>query len=158
MYEVCRPLYGNPSSPRALHKTLGAYFMSKGFEHVGFEESVWVRSKGGKYGEWPRQVVEMRRSAECGRCADQKPSASSPFQAQAIHVGHTYSFFSFLSLSQGWTAPDGVLQYHHTMRIPSRTRRLGNISSVCALVCMCVLCVNMTRDAMIDTGGERNKV
>jgi hypothetical protein len=22
VYEVCRPLYGNPSSPRALHKTL----------------------------------------------------------------------------------------------------------------------------------------
>ena len=85
-----------------------------------------------------RQVVEMRRSAECGRCADQKPSASSPFQATAIHVGHTYSFFSFLSLSQDWTTPDGVLQYHHTMRIPSRTRRLRNVSSVCALVCMCV--------------------
>jgi hypothetical protein len=25
--------------------------MSEGFEHVGFEESVWVRPKGGKYGE-----------------------------------------------------------------------------------------------------------
>ena len=72
-----------------------------------------------------------------GRCADQKPSESSPFQTSAIHVGHTYSLFSFLSLSQDWTAPDGVLQYHHTMRIPSRTRRLRNISSVCALVCMC---------------------
>jgi hypothetical protein len=51
VYEVCRPLYGNPSSPRALHKTLDAYFLSEGFEHVGFEESVWVRPKGGKYGE-----------------------------------------------------------------------------------------------------------
>ncbi len=51
VYEVRRPLYGNPSSPRALHKTLDAYFMSEGFEHVGFEESVWVRPKGGKYGE-----------------------------------------------------------------------------------------------------------
>jgi len=51
VYEVCRPLYVNPSSPRALHKTLDAYFMSEGFEHVGFEESVWVRPKGGKYGE-----------------------------------------------------------------------------------------------------------
>ena len=69
---------------------------------------------------------------------DQKPFASSPFQTSAIHVGHTYSFFSFLSLSKDWTGPDGVLQYHHTMRIPSRTRRLRNISSVCALVCMCV--------------------
>ena len=26
----------------------------------------------------PRQVVEMRRTAECVRCADQKPSGSSP--------------------------------------------------------------------------------
>jgi hypothetical protein len=51
VYEVCRPLYGNPSSPRVLHKTLDAYFMSEGFEHVGSEESVWVRPKGGKYGE-----------------------------------------------------------------------------------------------------------
>jgi hypothetical protein len=40
VYEVCSPLYGNPSSPRGLHKTLDAYFMSEGFEHVGFEESV----------------------------------------------------------------------------------------------------------------------
>ena len=48
----------------------------------------------------------------------------------------TYSFFSFLSLSQDWTAPDGVLQYRHP--IPSRTRRLRNISSVCARVCICV--------------------
>jgi len=44
------------------------------------------------------------------------------------------------------------------MRIPSCTRRLRNISSGCALVCMCVLCVDMTRDAMIDTRGERNRV
>jgi hypothetical protein len=51
VYEVRRPLYGNPSSPRALHKTLDAYFLSEGIEHVGFEESVWVRPKGGKYGE-----------------------------------------------------------------------------------------------------------
>jgi hypothetical protein len=48
VYEVCRPLHGNPSSPRALHKTLDAFFLSEGFEHVGFEESVWVRPKGGR--------------------------------------------------------------------------------------------------------------
>ena len=51
VYEVCRPLYGSPSSPRALHKTLDAYFLSEGFNHVGFEESVWMRPKGGKYQE-----------------------------------------------------------------------------------------------------------
>ena len=43
VYEVCKPLYGNPSSPRALHKTLDSYFHSEGFQHVGFEESVWLR-------------------------------------------------------------------------------------------------------------------
>ena len=51
VYEVCKPLYGNPSSPRALHKTLDAHFRSEGFQHVGFEESVWMRPKGGKYQE-----------------------------------------------------------------------------------------------------------
>ena len=51
VYEVCKPLYGNPSSPRALHKTLDSYFQSEGFQHVGFEESVWARPKGGKYSE-----------------------------------------------------------------------------------------------------------
>ena len=51
VYEVQRPLYGNPSSPRALHKTLDAYFRSEGFDHVGFEESVWMRPKGEKYNE-----------------------------------------------------------------------------------------------------------
>jgi len=41
--------------------------------------------------------------------ADQKPSASSPCQTSAIHVGRTYSPFSFLSLSQDWIVPDGFL-------------------------------------------------
>jgi hypothetical protein len=31
VYEVLKPLYGNPSSPRALHKTMDAYFRSEGF-------------------------------------------------------------------------------------------------------------------------------
>ena len=30
VYEVRRPFYGIPSSPRALHKTLDAYFLSEG--------------------------------------------------------------------------------------------------------------------------------
>ena len=38
VYEVRRPLYDNPFSPRAPHKTLDAYFLSEGFTHVGFEE------------------------------------------------------------------------------------------------------------------------
>jgi hypothetical protein len=37
------------------------------------------------------------------------------------------------------------------MRISSRTRRLRNISSVGARVCLC-MCVDMTYDATIDTG------
>ena len=51
VYGVQKPLYGNPSSPRALHKTLDPYFLSEGFEHVGFEQSVWGRQKGGKCDE-----------------------------------------------------------------------------------------------------------
>ena len=51
VYEVLRPLYGSPSSPRALHKTMDAYFKSEGFDTIGFEESVWVRPAGGKYSE-----------------------------------------------------------------------------------------------------------
>ena len=38
---------------------------------------------------------EMRRTAECGRCADQKPSASSPCQTSAIHVGHCIPVSAF---------------------------------------------------------------
>jgi hypothetical protein len=44
VYEVLRPLYGNPSSSRALHKTMDASFKSKGFDTIGFEESVWKRA------------------------------------------------------------------------------------------------------------------
>ena len=51
VYEVLKPLYGNPSSPRALHKTMDAYFRSEGFDTIGFEESVWRRPAGGKYAE-----------------------------------------------------------------------------------------------------------
>ena len=41
VYEVLKPLHGNPSSPRALHKTMNAYFRREGFDTIGFEESVW---------------------------------------------------------------------------------------------------------------------
>ncbi len=51
VYEVSRPLYGNPSSRRTLHKTMDAYFKREGFDTVGFEESVWRRPAGGKYTE-----------------------------------------------------------------------------------------------------------
>jgi hypothetical protein len=51
VYEVLRPLYGSSSSPRALHKTVDAYFKSEVFDTIGFEESVWVRPAGGKYSE-----------------------------------------------------------------------------------------------------------
>ena len=49
VYEVMKPLYGSPSSPRTLHKTMDAYYKSEGFDTIGFEESVWVRPAGGKY-------------------------------------------------------------------------------------------------------------
>ena len=51
VYEVLSPLYGNPSSPRALHKTMDAFFKSEGFDTIGFEESVWRRPAGGKYSD-----------------------------------------------------------------------------------------------------------
>jgi hypothetical protein len=50
-HEVLRPLYGNPSSPRALHNSMDAFFKSEGFHTIGFEESVWERVVGGKYAE-----------------------------------------------------------------------------------------------------------
>ena len=43
VYEVLKQLYDSPSSPRALHKTMDAYFKSEGFDTIGFEESVWAR-------------------------------------------------------------------------------------------------------------------
>jgi len=46
---VLRPLYGVPSSPRALHKTLDGYFKSEGFTNAGFEESVWRRPADADY-------------------------------------------------------------------------------------------------------------
>ena len=55
VYEVMHSLYGNPSltpsSSRALHKTMDAFFKSEGFDTIGFEESVWKRADGGKYAE-----------------------------------------------------------------------------------------------------------
>ena len=46
---MLRPLYGVPSSPRALHKTLDSYFKSEGFMNAGFEESVWRRPADAEY-------------------------------------------------------------------------------------------------------------
>jgi hypothetical protein len=51
VYEVLSPLYGNPSSPRALHKTIDAFFKSEGFDTIGFEESVWRRPARGNYSD-----------------------------------------------------------------------------------------------------------
>jgi len=65
VYEVCRPLYGNPSSQRALHKTLDTYFMSEGFDMWVLKSQCGCGQRGEKMGRI-RQVVEMRRTAECG--------------------------------------------------------------------------------------------
>jgi len=46
---VLRPLYGVPSSPCTLHKTLDCYFKSEGSTNAGFEESVWRRPANAKY-------------------------------------------------------------------------------------------------------------
>ena len=42
VYEVLRPLYGIPSSARALHFTLDAWLQQNKFVKSNFEESVWV--------------------------------------------------------------------------------------------------------------------
>eukprot|EP00961_Rhodomonas_salina_P092746 1248272-Rhodomonas_salina.3 len=49
VYEVLLPLYGIPSSARALHLTLSKWFKEQGFVTVGFEDSVWVLEAGGQY-------------------------------------------------------------------------------------------------------------
>eukprot|EP00961_Rhodomonas_salina_P189163 2552264-Rhodomonas_salina.1 len=49
VYKVLHPLYGIPSSARALHLTLSKWFKEQGFSTAGFEDSVWVREAGGKY-------------------------------------------------------------------------------------------------------------
>ena len=51
VYEVLKPLYGNSSSSRTLHKTMNVYFRNEGFDTIGFEESVWRRPPGRKYVE-----------------------------------------------------------------------------------------------------------
>lgn len=50
MYECLRPLYRIPSSAKALFETLDNWFREKGFESVGFEDSVWSRPEGGRSG------------------------------------------------------------------------------------------------------------
>eukprot|EP00961_Rhodomonas_salina_P230358 3113161-Rhodomonas_salina.5 len=50
VYECLRPLYRIPSSAKALFETLDNWFREKGFESVGFEDSVWSRPEGGRSG------------------------------------------------------------------------------------------------------------
>lgn len=50
VYEVLRPLYGVPSSAHMLHLTLAKWMRGQGFQTVGFEDSVWSRPAGGRYG------------------------------------------------------------------------------------------------------------
>ena len=62
LYQVLRPLYRNPSSPRAPHKTMDALVKSEGFDAIGFEESVWKRA-GGKYAEDIMCPAHMTRAS-----------------------------------------------------------------------------------------------
>eukprot|EP00961_Rhodomonas_salina_P125718 1693693-Rhodomonas_salina.1 len=48
---MLRPLYGVPSSARMLHLTVAKWMKEQGFQMVGFEDSVWSRPAGGRYGE-----------------------------------------------------------------------------------------------------------
>jgi hypothetical protein len=54
VYEVLKPLYGIPSSARALHLTLTKWMKSQGFVTAGFEDSIWVRPAGG---EFPHRLI-----------------------------------------------------------------------------------------------------
>ena len=62
VYEVIRPLYGIPSSARALHLTVDRYLKSEGFESLGFEDSVWVREPGGEY---PHRIIFSAHIDDC---------------------------------------------------------------------------------------------
>jgi hypothetical protein len=55
VHEVLRPLCGSPSSPRALHKTMDAYFKSEGFDTIG------LRSPCG----CDLQAANTRRTSTC---------------------------------------------------------------------------------------------
>eukprot|EP00961_Rhodomonas_salina_P133878 1801435-Rhodomonas_salina.2 len=50
VYEMLRPLYGVPSSACMLHLTVAKWMKEQGFQTVGFEDSVWSRPAGGRYG------------------------------------------------------------------------------------------------------------
>jgi hypothetical protein len=62
VYEVLKPLYGNPSSPRALHKTIDAFFKSEGFDTIGFEESIWRIDNFAFQDTWEEKI----RARVCG--------------------------------------------------------------------------------------------
>ena len=42
IYQVLKPLYGIPSSARALHFTIDDFLQANGFVKSGFEESIWI--------------------------------------------------------------------------------------------------------------------
>ena len=51
VYEVLRPLYGIPTSARALHFTLDNWLQANKFVKSNFEESVWVREADAQFPE-----------------------------------------------------------------------------------------------------------
>jgi hypothetical protein len=55
VYDVLRQLYGSPSSPGDLHKSMEAYFKSEGFDTIGF------RSPCG----YDLQAANTRRTSMC---------------------------------------------------------------------------------------------
>ena len=78
-----------------------------------------------------------------------------PFPSTSNTCGaHVFLFQLFISLSrlEGLRWRPTISSHHADTKshAPPEKYILG--------VCTCVLCVDMTRDAMINTGGERNRV
>jgi len=59
--------------------------MSEGFEHVGFEESVWVRPKGGKYGE---DIYVSTHVDDCLICCKSTATMSKFKQELLTRIAH----------------------------------------------------------------------
>jgi hypothetical protein len=118
-----------------MRKSMTGYLFSLNGGAVSWRSSgVTLRSAEAAY---LRALLRGFNFRQVGATEIWEPKA---FLAQPLpNIGNTYMWgtrihFSAFDFSfQDWTAPDGVLQYHHTMRIPSRTRRLRKMSSVSAL-------------------------
>ena len=68
VYKVVKLLYGIPASARALHFTFARWFKENGFEHAGFEESVFIHQPDDRYNA--RIIVSAHIDDLLIACAD----------------------------------------------------------------------------------------